>query len=168
MVLDGPTATIIAALIAATVVFLTVGVTVIYRLGRLEKGSEDLEKAMAKFATNTEKALAAAAADTDNALVKAAADTEKSFAAMTADMDRRFAAAAADTGKSFAAMTADMDRRFAAAAADTERRFDRLEEIIRTEQDATRTEIRRLAEALASHTHDADGTTIFRIPPVNP
>ena len=146
MAIDGPTATIIASLIAATVVFLTVGGTVIYRLGRLEKGSENLEKAMAKFATNTEKALAAAAAGTDNALVKAAADTEKSFAAMAADMDRRFAA----------------------AAADTERRFDRLEEIIRTEQDATRTEIRRLAEALASHTHDADGTTIFRIPPVNP
>ena len=135
MVLDGPTATIIASLITATVVFLTVGGTVIYRLGRLEKGSENLEKA-----------LAAAAAGTDNALVKAAADTEKSFAAMAADMDRRFAA----------------------AATDTERRFDRLEEIIRTEQDATRTEIRPLAEALASHTHDADGTTIFRIPPVNP
>ena len=135
MAIDGPTATIIASLIAATVIFLTVGGTVIYRLGRLEKGSENLEKAMA-----------AAAAGTDNALVKAAADTEKSFAAMAADMDRRFAA----------------------AAADTERRFDRLEEIIRTEQDATRTEIRRLAEALASHTHDADGTTIFRIPPVNP
>ena len=121
MALDGPTATIIVALIAAAVVFIVSGLNVVYRLGKLEKGAEDVEKAVTKIAADTEKALAKAAADTEKALVAAAADTEK--------------------------------------------RFDRLEEIIRTEQDATRAEIRRLAEALASHTHDADGTTIFRIPP---
>ena len=115
--LDGPTATIIAA----SVVFIVSGLNVVYRLGKLEKGAADVEKAVTKIA-----------ADTGKALAKAAADTEKAFAA---------------------------------AAADTEKRFDRLGEIIRTEQDATRAEIRRLAEALASHTHDADGTTIFRIPP---
>ena len=121
MALDGPTATIIVALIAAAVVFIVSGLNVVYRLGKLEKGAEDVEKAVTKIAADTEKALAKAAADTEKALVAAAADTEK--------------------------------------------RFDRLEEIIRTEQDATRAEIRRLAEALVSHTHDADGTTIFRIPP---
>ena len=121
MVLDGPTATIIAALIAAAVVFIVSGLNVVYRLGKLEKGAENVEKALEKMAMDMEKALTAVAADTEKAL--------------------------------------------AAAAADTEKRFDRLEEIIRTEQDATRAEIRRLAEALASHTHDADGTTIFRIPP---
>ena len=168
MAIDGPTATIIASLIAATVVFLTVGGTVIYRLGRLEKGSENLEKAMAKFATDTEKAFAAAATDTDRRFAAAAADTDRRFEAAAADMDRRFEAAAADMDRRFEAITADMDRRFAEAAADMDRRFNRLEEIIRTEQDATRAEIRRLAEALATHTHDADGATIFRIPPVNP
>ena len=121
MVLDGPTATIIAALIAAAVVFIVSGLNVVYRLGKLEKGAENVEKALEKMAMDMEKALTAAAADTEKAL--------------------------------------------AAVAADTEKRFDRLEEIIRTEQDATRAEIRRLAEALASHTHDPDGTTIFRIPP---
>ena len=121
MALDGPTATIIASLIAAAVIFVVTGFNVVFRLGKLEKGAEDVEKAMVKLAGDTEKALAKAAADTEKALAVAAADTEK--------------------------------------------RFDRLEEIIRTEQDATRAEIRRLAEALASHTHDADGTTIFRIPP---
>ncbi len=121
MAFDGPTATIIASLIAAAVIFVVTGFNVVFRLGKLEKGAEDVEKAMVKLAGDTEKALAKAAADTEKALAVAAADTEK--------------------------------------------RFDRLEEIIRTEQDATRAEIRRLAEALASHTHDADGTTIFRIPP---
>jgi hypothetical protein len=135
MALDGPTATIIASLIAAAVIFVVTSFNVVFRLGKLEKGAEDVEKAMVKLAGDTEKALAKAAADTEKALEKAAADTEKALAV---------------------------------AASDTEKRFDRLEEIIRTEQDATRAEIRRLAEALASHTHDADGTTIFRIPPVNP
>jgi hypothetical protein len=132
MALDGPTATIIASLIAAAVIFVVTSFNVVFRLGKLEKGAEDVEKAMVKLAGDTEKALAKAAADTEKALEKAAADTEKALAV---------------------------------AASDTEKRFDRLEEIIRTEQDATRAEIRRLAEALASHTHDADGTTIFRIPP---
>ncbi len=132
MVLDGPTATIIAALIAAAVVFIVSGFNVVYRLGKLEEGAENVKKALEKMAMDMEKALTAVAADTEKALAAAAADTEKALAAV---------------------------------AADTEKRFDRLEEIIRTEQDATRAEIRRLAEALASHTHDADGTTIFRIPP---
>ena len=110
MELDGPTATIIAALIAATVVFVSLGWNVLYRLGKLEKGAEDMEKALEKAATNTEKAL------------------EK-------------------------------------AATDTEKRFERLEETMRSEHEATRAEIRRLVEAMASHTHDTDGTTIFRIPP---
>ena len=121
MALDGPTATIIASLIAAAVIFVVTGFNVVFRLGKLEQGAEDVEKALAKAATDTEKAVTKVAADMEKALAKVAADTEK--------------------------------------------RFDRLEEIIRTEQDATRAEIRRLAEALASHTHDADGITIFRIPP---
>ena len=132
MALDGPTATIIASLIAAAVIFVVTGFNVVFRLGKLEKGAEDVEKALAKLAGDTEKALAKLAGDTEKALAKATADTEKALAV---------------------------------AASGTEKRFDRLEEIIRTEQDATRAEIRRLAEALVSHTHDADGTTIFRIPP---
>ena len=51
------------------------------------------------------------------------------------------------------------------AATDTERHFERLEETMRVEHEVTRAEIRRVVEAIASHTHDADGTTIFRIPP---
>ena len=143
MVLDGPTATIIAALIAAAVVFIASGLNVVYRLGKLEKGAENVEKALEKMAMDMEKGLEKMAMDMEKALTAAAADTEKALAA-----------AAADTEKALAAV-----------AADTEKRFDRLEEIIRTEQDATRAEIRRLAEALTSHTHDDDGTTIFRIPP---
>ena len=157
MAIDGPTATVIASLVTAAVVLAVSGVNVVFRLGRLEQRVENLGQAMVKLAGDTEKSFAAVTAD-----------MEKSFAAVTADTDRRFAEAAADMDRRFAAVAADMDRRFAAAAADTDRRFDRLEEIIRTEQDATRAEIRRLAEALATHTHDADGTTVFRIPPVNP
>ena len=110
MALDGPTATIVAALIAATVVFVVSSFNIVYRLGKLEKGAEDMEKALIKAATDTEKAL-----------VKAATDTE--------------------------------------------RHFERLEETMRVEHEVTRAEIRRVVEAIASHTHDADGTTIFRIPP---
>ena len=143
MALDGPTATIIASLIAAAVIFVVTGFNVVFRLGKLEKGAEDVEKALAKLAGDTEKALAKLAGDTEKALAKLAGDTEKALAKATADTEKALAV----------------------AASGTEKRFDRLEEIIRTEQDATRAEIRRLAEALASHTHDADGTTIFRIPP---
>ncbi len=132
MELDGPTATIIAALIAATVVFVSLGWNVLYRLGKLEKGAEDMEKALEKAATNTEKALEKAATDTEKALEKAATNTEKALEK---------------------------------AATDTEKRFERLEETMRSEHEATRAEIRRLVEAMASHTHDTDGTTIFRIPP---
>ena len=132
MELDGPTATIIAALIAATVVFVSLGWNVLYRLGKLEKGAEDMEKALEKATTNTEKALEKAATDTEKALEKAATNTEKALEK---------------------------------AATDTEKRFERLEETMRSEHEATRAEIRRLVEAMASHTHDTDGTTIFRIPP---
>ena len=153
MALDGPTATIIASLIAAAVIFVVTGFNVVFRLGKLEKGAEDVEKAMVKLAGDTEKAMVKLAGDTEKALVKAG-DTEKALAKAAADTEKALAVAASDTEKALAV-----------AASDTEKRFDRLEEIIRTEQDATRAEIRRLAEALVSHTHDADGTTIFRIPP---
>ena len=190
MAIDGPTATVIASLVTAAVVLAVSGVNVVFRLGRLEQRVENLGQAMVKLAGDTEKSFAAVAtdmkksfaavtADMDRRFAAAAADTDRRFAAITADIDRRFAEAAVDADRRFEAVTADIDRRFEAAAADTDRRFaeaaantdrrfDRLEEIIRTEQDATRAEIRRLAEALATHTHDADGATIFRIPPVNP
>ena len=155
MALDGPTATIIASLIAAAVIFVVTGFNVVFRLGKLEKGAEDVEKAMVKLAGDTEKAMVKLAGDTEKALAKLAGDTEKAL----------LAKAAADTEKALAVAASDTEKALAVAASDTEKRFDRLEEIIRTEQDATRAEIRRLAEALVSHTHDADGTTIFRIPP---
>ena len=143
MALDGPTATIVAALIAAAVVFIASGWNIIYRLGKLEKGAEDIEKALAKAATDTEKALVKAAEDTEKALVRVAEDTEKALVK-----------AAEDTEKALVK-----------AATDTERHFERLEETMRVEHEVTRAEIRRVVEAIASHTHDADGTTIFRIPP---
>ena len=146
MAIDGPTATVIASLITAAVVLALSGVNVVFRLGKLEQRTENLENAIVKLAGDTEKALAKHAEDTEKALAKHAEDTEKALAKHAEDTEKALAG----------------------AAAETDRRFDRLEEIIRTEQDATRAEIRRLAEALASHTHDADGTTIFRIPPVNP
>ena len=143
MALDGPTATIIAALIAATVVFISLGWNVLYRLGKLEKGAENTEKALEKNAVDTEKALEKNAADTEKALEKNAADTEKALEKNAADTEKALEK----------------------SAVETEKRFDRLEETMRAEHEATRAEIRRLAEALASHTHDSDGTTIFRIPP---
>ncbi len=42
---------------------------------------------------------------------------------------------------------------------------ERTRELIRSESEQTRGEIRRLADALVSHNHDSDGTTLFRIPP---
>ncbi len=40
-----------------------------------------------------------------------------------------------------------------------------LRELIRSESEATRGEIGRLADALVSHHHEADGSIVFRIPP---
>ena len=42
---------------------------------------------------------------------------------------------------------------------------ERTRELIRSESEATRAEIRRLADALVSHHHEADGSVVFRIPP---
>ena len=143
MALDGPTATIVAALIAATVIFIVTGFNITYRLGKLEKGAEDMEKTLEKVATDTQKALEKVATDTQKSLEKVATDTQKSLEKSATDTDKALEK----------------------AAADTERRFERLEETMRVEHEATRAEIRRVVEAIASHTHDADGTTIFRIPP---
>ena len=154
MALDGPTATIVAALIAATVVFVVSSFNIVYRLGKLEKGAEDMEKALIKAATDTEKALVKAAEDTEKALVKAAEDTEKALVK-----------AAEDTEKALVRVATDTEKALVKAATDTERHFERLEETMRVEHEVTRAEIRRVVEAIASHTHDADGTTIFRIPP---
>ncbi len=154
MALDGPTATIVAALIAATVVFVVSSFNIVYRLGKLEKGAEDMEKALIKAATDTEKALVKAATDTEKALVKAAEDTEKALVK-----------AAEDTEKALVRVAEDTEKALVKAATDTERHFERLEETMRVEHEVTRAEIRRVVEAIASHTHDADGTTIFRIPP---
>lgn len=117
MALDGPTATITAALIAATVVFVSLGWNVLYRLGKLDQGTEDMEKALDKLATAT----------------------ERRFERFEETMEK--------------------------VSSDMERRFERSEETMRVEHEVTRAEIRRVVEAIASHTHDADGTTIFRIPP---
>ena len=154
MALDGPTATIVAALIAATVVFVVSSFNIVYRLGKLEKGAEDMEKALIKAATDTEKALVKAATDTEKALVKAAEDTEKALVKV-----------AEDTEKALVRVATDTEKALVKAATDTERHFERLEETMRVEHEVTRAEIRRVVEAIASHTHDADGTTIFRIPP---
>ena len=93
--LDGPTATVIAAMAAVLIAFVGFVATVHLRLGRLEKGHEVLE--------NGQKDLRA-----DNAALR---------------------------------------------------------ELVRSESEQTRTEIRRLAEAMLSHYHDEDGNTKFSVPP---
>ena len=45
------------------------------------------------------------------------------------------------------------------------KRIQHSEEMSRTEHEATRAEIRRLIDALLSHSHDADGSIRFPIPP---
>ena len=45
---------------------------------------------------------------------------------------------------------------------------ERLRDLIRSESEATRNEIRRLADALVSHSHDPDGSIRFVIPPQYP
>ena len=165
MALDGPTATIVAALIAATVIFIVTGFNITYRLGKLEKGAEDMEKTLAKAAEDTEKALVKAATDTEKALVRVAEDTEKALVKAATDTQKALEKVATDTQKSLEKSATDTDKALEKAAADTDRRFERLEETMRVEHEATRAEIRRVVEAIASHTHDADGTTIFRIPP---
>ena len=45
------------------------------------------------------------------------------------------------------------------------KRIQHSEEISRAEHEATRAEIRRLIDALLSHSHDADGNIRFPIPP---
>lgn len=135
MALDGPTATIIAALIAATVVFVSLGWNVLYRLGKLDQGTEDMEKALDKLATATERRFERL----EETIERVATATEKRFERLEETMEK--------------------------VSSDMERRFERSEETMRVEHEVTRAEIRRVVEAIASHTHDADGTTIFRIPP---
>lgn len=146
MALDGPTATIIAALIAATVVFVSLGWNVLYRLGKLDQGTEDMEKALDKLATATERRFERL----EETIERVATATEKRFERLEETMEK---------------VSSDMERRFELSASDMERRFERSEETMRVEHEVTRAEIRRVVEAIASHTHDADGTTIFRIPP---
>ena len=146
MALDGPTATIIAALIAATVVFVSLGWNVLYRLGKLDQGTEDMEKALDKLATATERRFERF----EETIERVATATEKRFERFEETMEK---------------VSSDMERRFERSASDMERRFERSEETMRVEHEVTRAEIRRVVEAIASHTHDADGTTIFRIPP---
>jgi galactokinase len=146
MALDGPTATIIAALIAATVVFVSLGWNVLYRLGKLDQGTEDMEKALDKLATATERRFERL----EETIERVATATEKRFERFEETMEK---------------VSSDMERRFERSASDMERRFERSEETMRVEHEVTRAEIRRVVEAIASHTHDADGTTIFRIPP---
>ena len=45
---------------------------------------------------------------------------------------------------------------------------ERLRDLIRSESEATRNEIRRLTDALVSHSHDPDGSIRFVIPPQYP
>ena len=42
---------------------------------------------------------------------------------------------------------------------------ERLREFIRAENEATRREIRRLTDAFVAHSHEPDGTIVYRIPP---
>ena len=42
------------------------------------------------------------------------------------------------------------------------------EELIRSEGERTREQIRNLQQAIMSHSHDEDGNIIFRIPPLEP
>ena len=45
---------------------------------------------------------------------------------------------------------------------------ERLRDLIRSESEATRNEIRRLTDALFSHSHEPDGTIKFSMPPQYP
>ena len=45
------------------------------------------------------------------------------------------------------------------------RGYEQIRELIRSEGEHTRGEIRRLFEAMMSHPHDDDGNVRFRIPP---
>ena len=50
----------------------------------------------------------------------------------------------------------------------TDQRFQNHEELIRSEGERIREQIRNLHQAIMSHSHDEDGSVMFRIPPPEP
>ena len=57
------------------------------------------------------------------------------------------------------------EQRFQRHEENIELRFQRQDDLIRSESEKNRAEIRRLYDAIMSHTHAADGNVVFRVPP---
>ncbi len=145
--LSGATATIIAAIIAAAIALIGFLAPLYYRLGKMEKGLEANREA-----------------------------SEADYARLSDKIDANREAAQAD----YARLSDKIDANREAAQADYARLSDKIDaglNALRTEmvaefqrhdarQGETLTEIRRLMDALISHSHDPDtGVVSFRIPP---
>ena len=152
MDVSGSTATIIAAMSAVLIAFVGFVASVHYRLGRLDmghnglkEGQERLEEGLGRRMDSLEKG--------QEGLGRRMDSLEKGQEGLERRMD------ALERGQ------ADLRTELADLREQVSADNTQLRELIRSEGERTRAELGRLADALVSHYHDSDGTTVFRIPP---
>ena len=154
----------IAALLAASLAIIGLGAGAIYRMGKITQETEDLkivlqgetrrldEKNDIQFA-HVEQQFT----DMDRKFDQRFKQVDQRFD----DMDRKFDQRFKQVDQRFD----DMDRKFDQRFDDMDRRFTELVGLIRSENERTRSQIHQLSNTVLSHSHDTDGSVIFRVPP---
>ena len=147
MNLDGPTATVIAAMAAVLIAFVGFVASVHFRLGKLEKGHEVLEKGQEDLRADNAALREQVRADNQQLREEMRENNRQLREEMREEMREN-------------------NRQLREEMRENNRQLrEEMRELIRSESEATRTEIRRLVDALVSHHHEADGSIVFRIPP---
>ena len=145
--MDGATATIIAASIGAGVAlliaFVGVNARIFTRLGGLEQGFQSL----------------------DGNYKELREDNRQLREEMREDNRRLREEMREDNQRLREEMREEMRENSRQLREEMRESNQQLRELIRSESESTRAEIRRLADALVSHHHEADGSILFRVPP---
>ena len=159
--MDSSTATLIAAGLAAAVAFVGYVGVVYYRLGRLERGLEaDSELTLSESKRLSDK-MDALRTETKSDYARLSDKMDANYTQLSDKMDANYAqlsdkmdALRTETKLDYARLSDRMDTDYA-----------RLSDKMDYQHAETMAAIQRLADLFIGHSHEPDGTIIFRIPP---
>ncbi len=147
----------IATLLAASLAIIGLGAAAIYRMGKITQETADLKIVLQGETRRLDEKNDIQFAHVEQQF----RDMDRKFEQRFDDMDHKFDQRFKQVDQRFD----DIDRKFDQRFNDMDRRFTELLELIRSENERTRGQIQQLSTIIMSHSHDTDGSVIFRVPP---
>ena len=171
-----------AGIAAVLIAVIGLAVTAIHRVGRLTESNERLPLEMQAGFHRLNDRIELNEKLMDERFRRNEGLADERFRRMEGLTDERFRRMEELTDERFRRMEELTDERFRRNEELADERFRRIEELIhhneelirhneeliRSEGERTREQIRSLHQAVMAHSHDEDGSIIFRIPPLEP